>query len=55
VLPDPCALSLPVVLIDGNSRWPALAERCRVDVTWLGEPIAVRVLESSIQRKAEPN
>ena len=51
LLPEPSALSLPVVVIDGNSRWPSVAELCRLDGTWLGEPVAVLVLESSIQQK----
>jgi chemotaxis protein CheX len=52
LLPDPSALSLPVVLIDGNSGWPLVGELCRLDGTWLGEPIAVRVLEGSVSRRA---
>jgi chemotaxis protein CheX len=51
VMPDPSALSLPVVLIDGNTGWPSAIEVSRLDGTWLGEPIAVQVLESTSEKE----
>jgi chemotaxis protein CheX len=51
LLPEPSALSLPIVLIDGSSGWPSVVELCQLDGTWLGEPVAVRVLESSVEKK----
>jgi chemotaxis protein CheX len=52
VMPEPSALSLPVVLIDGNTGWPSAVEVCRLNGEWLGEPIAVQVLESSVEKEA---
>jgi chemotaxis protein CheX len=51
LMPEPSALSLPVVLIDGESGWPSSVEICHLDGEWLGEPMAVRVLESSVEGK----
>jgi chemotaxis protein CheX len=51
LMPEPSALSLPVVLIDGNSGWPSVIEVCRLDGMWLDEPLSVRVLESSVEKK----
>jgi chemotaxis protein CheX len=51
LLPEPSALSLPHVLINGACGWPSAVEVCQLDGVWLGEPIAVRVLESSIGQK----
>jgi chemotaxis protein CheX len=52
LLPEPSALSLPVVLINGSSGWPSVVDLCQLDGTWLGEPVAVRVLESSVEKEA---
>jgi chemotaxis protein CheX len=52
LMPEPSALSLPVVLIDGNTGWPSVVEVCHLNGEWLGEPIAVQVLESSNDKDA---
>jgi chemotaxis protein CheX len=52
LMPEPSALSLPVVLVNGESGWPSVIELCRLDATWLGEPVAVRVLESAVEKGA---
>jgi chemotaxis protein CheX len=51
LMPDPSALSLPVVLIDGNTSWPSVVEVCHLAGEWLGEPIAVQVLESTVEKE----
>jgi chemotaxis protein CheX len=51
LLPEPSALSMPVVMINGSSGWPSVVELCQLDGTWLGEPVAIRVLESSVEKK----
>jgi chemotaxis protein CheX len=51
LMPEPSALSLPVVLVNGDSGWPSAVEVCQLDGEWLGEPMAVRVLESSVEKK----
>jgi chemotaxis protein CheX len=51
LLPEPSALSLPHVLINGDSGWPSVVEVCQLDGAWLGEPVSVRVLESSVEQK----
>jgi chemotaxis protein CheX len=54
LLPDSCALSLPHVVPCGNGKpvWPAVTEICRLEATWLDEPVTVSVLESRADRKA---
>jgi chemotaxis protein CheX len=52
LMPEPSALSLPVVLIDGNTGWPSAVEVCHLHGEWSGEPIAVQVLESSAEKEA---
>ncbi|HEX8630730.1 MAG TPA: chemotaxis protein CheX [Catenuloplanes sp.] len=52
LLPEPSALSLPHVLINGNSRWPAVIEVCQLTGTWLAEPVSVRVLASQPTKEA---
>jgi chemotaxis protein CheX len=52
LMPEPSALSLPVVVMNGSSGWPSAVEICQLDGEWMGEPMAVRVLESSIEEKA---
>jgi chemotaxis protein CheX len=51
LMPEPSALSLPVVLVNGNTGWPSAVEVCQLDGEWLGEPMAVRVLASSVEKK----
>jgi chemotaxis protein CheX len=48
LLPEPCALSLPHVTA-GATRWPSVAEVCRLSGMWMGEPIRVSVLESNAE------
>lgn len=52
LLPEPCALSLPHVLINGASGWPAVIEVCRLTGTWLDEPVRIRVLASQGEKEA---
>ncbi|MGC9669183.1 chemotaxis protein CheX [Planosporangium sp. 12N6] len=47
LMPEPSALSLPVVAINGNTGWPAAEEVCQLNGQWLGESIAVQVLGGS--------
>lgn len=49
LLPEPCALSLPYVVIAAGARWPSVTEICRLDGTWLDEPVTITVLESTSQ------
>jgi chemotaxis protein CheX len=53
LMPEPAALSLPAVLTGGpaNVHWPSVAEVSRLNVEWLGEPIAVSVLESTSDKE----
>jgi chemotaxis protein CheX len=51
LMPEPSALSLPVVLTNGNTGWPSAVEVSRLNGEWLGEPIAVQVLESSVEKE----
>jgi chemotaxis protein CheX len=48
LLPEPCALSLPHVLVNGETGYPQVMEVCTLDGTWLDEPVTVSVLESTI-------
>lgn len=50
LMPEPSALSLPVVLVDGNVGWPSAIEVGHLAGEWLGEPIAVQVLESTSEK-----
>jgi chemotaxis protein CheX len=49
LLPQPCALALPQVLVDEKSAfmYPGVTEICQMDAVWLDEPVTVRVLEST--------
>ena len=48
LLPEPCALSLPHVDVEGTAgRYPASTEVCKLDGTWLEESVTVCVLEST--------
>jgi chemotaxis protein CheX len=49
LLPEPSALSLPRVLLDGTGaeHWPSVTRICHLTGTWLGEPVTVSVLEST--------
>ncbi len=48
LLPEPCALSLPHVLFDGDNRWPDVVQVCGMDGTWLGEPVTIKVLGGAV-------
>jgi chemotaxis protein CheX len=50
LLPESCALSLPYVLTGTGAHWPAVTEICRLEGTWLDEPVTVTVLESTSER-----
>jgi chemotaxis protein CheX len=48
LLPEPCALSLPHVHVEGaTSKYPAATEVCQLQGTWLEECVTVSVLEST--------
>ena len=48
LLPEPCALSLPHVLVGrvDQEHWPAVTEVCRLDGSWHDEMVHISVLES---------
>lgn len=48
LLPEPCALSLPHVLVGRveKEHWPAVTEVCRLDGSWHDEMVHIGVLES---------
>ena len=48
LLPGPCALSLPYVQMSGESSWPDVVQVCRLDASWLGEAVTVRVLGGTV-------
>jgi chemotaxis protein CheX len=48
LLPEPCALSLPSVLINGNSNWPDVVQVSALDGSWLGEPVTIEVLAGAV-------
>jgi chemotaxis protein CheX len=52
LLPGTCALSLPhVVSSPGSTRhWPAVAEVCQIEASWMDEPVRVTVYESRQER-----
>jgi chemotaxis protein CheX len=52
LLPEPSALSLPHVLIKGDSGWPSVVQVCQLVGTWREEPVTVSVLESNVQKEA---
>jgi chemotaxis protein CheX len=52
LLPEPCALSLPHVLIHGESGYPHVVEVCRLAGTWRDESIMISVLESALAERA---
>jgi chemotaxis protein CheX len=55
LLPEPCGLSLPrVVVSSGNlyEQWPQTAVVCQLGGLWRGEPLTVVVLESLKKREA---
>ena len=54
LLPEPCGLSLPrVVVSSGNlyEQWPQTAVVCQLAGLWRGEPLTVSVLESLKKRE----
>jgi chemotaxis protein CheX len=52
LLPEPTALSLPHVLINGDSGWPHVVEICQLSGVWLDEAVMISVLESATRRLA---
>jgi chemotaxis protein CheX len=48
LLPEPCALSLPHVLLGrvDSEHWPSVNEVCKLDGSWCDEMIVITVLES---------
>jgi chemotaxis protein CheX len=55
LLPEPCALSLPHVHVDGsNGRYPSVTEVCHLDGTWMAEAVRVSVLESTADLAGAP-
>ncbi|WP_238016287.1 chemotaxis protein CheX [Dactylosporangium sp. AC04546] len=55
LLPEPCALSLPHVHVEGASgRYPAVTEVCHLDGTWMDESVTVTVLESTTDLAGAP-
>jgi len=51
LLPEPCALSLPHVLIHGESGYPLVMEVCKLEATWRDESVSVVVLESTVAER----
>ena len=47
LLPGPCELSLPHVVIGAGTRWPATTEVCYLQASWLGEAVEISVLQST--------
>ncbi|GAA3290004.1 MULTISPECIES: chemotaxis protein CheX [Dactylosporangium] len=55
LLPEPCALSLPHVHVDGaNGRYPSVTEVCHLEGTWMAESVTVTVLESTADLAGAP-
>ncbi|MFI5911166.1 chemotaxis protein CheX [Dactylosporangium sp. NPDC051541] len=55
LLPEPCALSLPHVHVDGaNGRYPSVTEVCHLGGTWMAESVTVTVLESTADLAGAP-
>jgi chemotaxis protein CheX len=52
LLPEPSALSLPHVVISGDSGWPMVVEICRLSGVWLDEAVMISVLENATRRVA---
>ncbi len=48
LLPEPCALSLPHVLFNGENHWPDVVQVCEMDGMWLGEPVTIKVLGGAV-------
>src|SRR2546430_12672683 len=51
LLPEPCALSLPHVVIHGESGYPHVVEVCRLSGTWRDESVTICVLESTLTER----
>jgi chemotaxis protein CheX len=51
-LPESCALSLPYVIPMAGARWPSVTEICRLDGNWRDEPVAISVLESTVETRS---
>jgi chemotaxis protein CheX len=58
LLPEPCALSLPHVLLGrvDSEHWPAVAEVCKLRGSWQDEMVSITVLESveDVAEETEP-
>ncbi|GAA2356161.1 chemotaxis protein CheX [Dactylosporangium salmoneum] len=55
LLPEPCALSLPHVHVDGsNGRYPSVTEVCHLEGSWMAESVTVTVLESTADLAGAP-
>ncbi|WP_432978824.1 chemotaxis protein CheX [Dactylosporangium sp. CA-233914] len=55
LLPEPCALSLPHVHVDGAAgRYPSVTEICHLEGSWLAESVIVTVLESTADLAGAP-
>jgi chemotaxis protein CheX len=52
LLPEPSALSLPHVLISGDSGWPSVVQICQLSGVWLDEAVMISVLENATRRLA---
>ena len=54
LLPEPCSLGLPEVHNDADDDpWLVGDEICRVEATWMGEPMEVSVLEKPQRGETE--
>jgi chemotaxis protein CheX len=55
LLPEPCALSLPHVHVEGAAgRYPSVTEVCHLDGSWMAESVTVTVLESTTDLAGAP-
>jgi chemotaxis protein CheX len=55
LLPEPRALSLPHVHVDGASgRYPSVTEVCHLEGTWMAESVTVTVLENTADLAGAP-
>jgi len=49
LLPGPCALSLPSVLLSGELSWPDVVQICQLHGSWQGESVQIRVLAGTVE------
>lgn len=45
LMPEPSALSLPQVVEGERALWPGATEACRIELTWMEEPVVITVLD----------